>query len=85
MVYNQLACALVRAATEASRITAKERPCESERFYMRTYLLKLGFIGPEFLQARRILTRGLSSNGSYAKSKAAGIKADCEEGGADNE
>jgi len=69
MVYSQLACALVRAATEATRITAKERPCESERFHMRTYLLKLGFIGPEYQQARKILTHGLSGNGSYAKAK----------------
>ena len=70
-VYSQLVCALVRTAVEATRITAKERPCESERFHMRTYLLKLGFIGPEFRQARKILLRGLSGNGSYARAEAA--------------
>jgi len=30
-VYNQLVCALVRTAMEATRITARERPCESEQ------------------------------------------------------
>jgi len=70
-VYSQLVCALVRTAVEATRITAKERPCESERFHMRTYLLKLGCIGPEYKQARKILTRGLSGNGSYAKAETA--------------
>jgi len=66
-VYSQLACVLVRAATETTRITAKERPCELERFHMRTYLLKLGFIGPDYKQARKILLHGLSGSGSYAK------------------
>ena len=69
-VYSQLACALVRAATEATRITAREKPVDSEKFRMRTFLLRLGFIGPEFRQARKILTSGLSGNGSYAKAKA---------------
>jgi hypothetical protein len=67
IVYGQLACALVRAAKEARRITARERPCESERFHMRTYLLKIGFIGDSYKQARKILTQGLGGNGSYAK------------------
>jgi len=45
MVYNQLASALIRVATEATRITAREQQdCASEKFRMRTYLLKLGFI-----------------------------------------
>ena len=35
-VYGQLACALVRVATEATRITAREKPAESEKFRMRT-------------------------------------------------
>jgi hypothetical protein len=77
MVYSQFACALVRAAMEAKRITAREQQdCASEKFRMRTLLLKLGFIGPEFQQARKILTRDLSGNGSYARPK--------QEGGADN-
>lgn len=52
MVYGQLACALVRTAMEAKRITARERPCESERFHMRTYLLKIGFIGDTYENKR---------------------------------
>ena len=69
-VYGQLACALVRVATEATRITVKEQQeCASEKFRMRTYLLKLGFIGDTYRQARKVLTRGLSGNGSYAKAK----------------
>jgi hypothetical protein len=79
MVYSQLACALVRVATEATRITARERPCESERFHMRTFLLKRGFIGDSYKQARKILTQGLSGSGSYAMVKTA---AAAEKGGA---
>jgi len=80
MVYSQLVCALVRVATEATRITAREKPVESEKFRMRTMLLRLGFIGPEFSQARKILTHGLSGSGSYAKPKAI----IGEEGGTEN-
>ena len=80
LAYSQLASALVRVALEATRITARERPCESERFHMRTFLLKLGFIGDEFKQARAVLTRGLSGSGSYAKPKAI----IGEEGGTEN-
>ena len=79
-VYSQLACALVRTAQEATRITAREKPAESEKFGMRTFLLKLGFIGDTYKQARKILTRGLSGSGSYARPKASFG----EEGGADN-
>jgi len=66
-VYSQLICALVRTAMEATRITAREKPAESEKFRMRTFLLRLGFIGDTYKQARKILTCGLSGNGSYAK------------------
>ncbi len=68
LVYGQLACALVQAAQEATRVTAREQQnCASEKFRMRTYLLKLGFIGDSYKQARQILTRGLSGSGSYAR------------------
>ena len=78
-VYNSLASALVRVATEATRITAREQQdCASDKFRMRTYLLKLGFIGDEYKQARKILTRELSGNGSYAKGKTSEQEGDTE-------
>ena len=70
MVYVQLVCALVHIAMEATRITAREKPVESEKFRMRTFLLRLGFIGETYKQARKVLLRGLSGNSSYAKIKA---------------
>jgi hypothetical protein len=80
-VYSQLASALVRVATEATRITAREQQdCASDKFRMRTYLLKLGFIGDTYKQARKILTRGLSGNGSYAKAKTSEQEG-CKRGG----
>ena len=66
-IYSQLVCALVRTAIEATRITAREKPAESEKFRMRTFLLRLGFIGLDYKQARKILTQGLNGSGSYAK------------------
>ena len=70
MVYEQLVCALIRTAMEATRITAKEKPVESEKFRMRTFLLRLGFIGETYKQARKVLLRGLNGSSSYAKTKA---------------
>ena len=77
-VYSQLVCALVRTAMEAARITAREKPAESEKFRMRTFLLRLGFIGDTYKQARKILTRGLSGSGSYAKAKTSEQEGDTE-------
>ena len=71
-VYGQLASALVGVARDAKRITAREKESVSEKFRMRTFLLRLNFIGPEFKQARRILTHGLSGNGSYARAESRG-------------
>ncbi|MCL2107668.1 MAG: virulence protein [Oscillospiraceae bacterium] len=66
-VYSQLASALVRVATEATRITAREKPVESEKFRMRTMLLRLGFIGPEFSQ---VLLREIKSKRKRTKNEA---------------
>jgi hypothetical protein len=78
-VYSQLVSALFRVATEATRITAREQQdCASDKFRMRTYLLKLGFIGDTYKQARKLLTRGLSGSGSYAKAKTSEQEGDTE-------
>jgi hypothetical protein len=74
--------ALCTAARKQKRVLLKEKPLEdgtSEKFAMRCYLLKLGFIGDEYKTARKVILEGLPGNGSYAK-KAAGVRARTDEG-----
>jgi hypothetical protein len=56
------------AAKKQKRVILKEKePGEgaSERFAMRCFLLKLGFIGDETKEARRIILARLPGNGSH--------------------
>ena len=68
--YTQLIHALCEMAKTQKRITATEKPVESEKYAFRCFLLRLGFIGKEFAQARKILLYRLSGSGSF-KSKGA--------------
>ena len=68
--YYQLVQGLCDLARTQKRVLASERLVESDRYAFRCQLLRLGFIGPEFKDSRRILLRNLSGNASYAKSKA---------------
>jgi hypothetical protein len=87
LAYAQLISAICRTAIEKQRVLAK--PNESHpnmRFAMRTWLITLGLVGPEFKKIRHILTSTLSGNGAYSKGydprKAAKAM---QEGGADDE
>ncbi len=57
----------VTARTQ-KRVILKEKPLvegDSEKFAMRCFLLKLGFIGDEYKNARRIILAGLPGDGSH--------------------
>ncbi|MDR1630468.1 MAG: hypothetical protein LBS36_09695, partial [Oscillospiraceae bacterium] len=47
------------------RVTAKERAIENDKFTMRLFLIRLGFVGKEYKAARRILLRNLTGNPSF--------------------
>ena len=68
--YYQLVQGLCELARTQKRVLAAERPVENDRYAFRCQLLRLGFIGPEFKDSRRVLLRNLSGNASYAKLKA---------------
>jgi hypothetical protein len=60
--------ALCVAAKKQKRVTLKEKaldPGASEKFAFRCYLLKLGFIGAEYKDVRKILLARLVGNGSH--------------------
>lgn len=61
--------ALCEMAKTQKRVTMKESALESEKFAFRCFLLRLGFIGPEFALARKVLLSKLSGNGSFKSGK----------------
>lgn len=64
--------ALCETAKKQKRVIMSEKPYEgSEKYAMRCFLLKLGFIGEEYKQARAIILAGLSGDGSHKRPKEA--------------
>ena len=54
---------------------AEPNPNENHKYAMRTWLLRLGFIGEEFATARDILTRRLAGDSSWADGVRRGSRA----------
>lgn len=63
--YMQLAAALVKMARTQKRITAKDHEVPNEKYAMRCFLLRLGFIGNEYRTSRKLLLRNLTGNSSW--------------------
>ena len=58
-------------AKEVRTASPKPQQHENPKFAMRTWLLRLGFIGEEFATAREILIRNLSGNAAFRFGRAA--------------
>ena len=56
---------LISFAKEAKRVTGSDYPVENEKYAMRTWLLRLGMIGPEYKGCRKVLLENLSGNGAF--------------------
>ena len=65
----ELVAALCRTAKELTRVTAKARMVPNEKYAFRCFLLRLGFIGPEYKETRKVLLRNLSGNGAFRDGK----------------
>ncbi len=63
--YDHFICALCEMARNQKRVTAKERDTGNEKYAFRCFLLRLGFIGPEFKQERKILLRNLTGSSAF--------------------
>lgn len=68
--YIQLGLALSQMAKTASSASPQEPQHENPKYAMRTWLLRLGFIGEEFATARDILTRRLEGDGAFRNGRA---------------
>ena len=63
--YIQFALALSQMAKTVRTASPKEQQKENPKYAMRTWLLRLGFIGDEFKTARDILTRNLEGDAAW--------------------
>ena len=69
--YIQLCLALSQMAKPVRTASTKPQQNENPKDAMRTWLLRLGFIGEEFETARDILTRRLSGDAAFRNGRAA--------------
>ena len=69
--YIQLCLALSQMAKEVRSASAKPQQNENPKYAMRTWLLRMGFIGEEFATARDILTRRLSGDAAFRSGRPA--------------
>ena len=69
--YIQLCLALSQMAKEAKSASPRPQQTENPKYAMRTWLLRLGFIGDEFATARDFLTRNLAGDGAFRNGRPA--------------
>ena len=73
--YYQLVQGLCKLARSQQRVIAKEQIVENERYALRCFLLRLGFIGPEYKASRSVLLRNLSGSAAFKGVKETGADA----------
>ena len=65
LAYTQFIAAICKMSTEQKRITARVREVNNEKYAFRCFLLRLGFIGNEFKQSRKILLSNLDGSSAF--------------------
>ena len=63
--FTHLTAAMVRQAKEQKRISPKETIEENEKYYMRIWLLRLGFSGKEGKEVRDLLMKKLKGHSAF--------------------
>lgn len=63
--FTNLAAAMAQQAKEQKRISPKETIEENEKYYMRIWLLRLGFGGAEGKEIRNLLLKNLKGNSAF--------------------
>lgn len=63
--YTDFLSLLCKFSKELKRASSREMPVTNEKYTFRCFLLRLGFIGPEYKKERKILLKRLSGNSSW--------------------
>lgn len=67
--YMTFVTALCNMACNQKRITAKKKEVDNEKYAFRCFLLRLGFIGPEYKEARKILLKNFTGSAAFKTTK----------------
>lgn len=63
--YDTFICKLCEMARNQKRVSSREKAADNEKYAFRCFLLRLGFIGAEYKDARKILLRNLSGSSAF--------------------
>jgi len=73
--YYQLVKGLCELARTQKRVSASEQQVENEKYAFRCFLLRLGFIGQDYKDSRRVLLKRLTGNAAFRDAREAGDEA----------
>ena len=68
-IYTEFVSKLCQMAKEQKRVLERETVTDNEKYSFRCFLLRLGYIGDEYKEARKMLLQHLSGSSSYRYSK----------------
>lgn len=63
--YEAFICKLCEMARNQKRVNATETPIDNEKYAFRCFLLRLGFIGAEYKETRKILLLNLTGSSAF--------------------
>lgn len=69
--YCAFISALRKMAMEAKRVTMSDSEVENPKYAWRCFLLRLGFIGPEYKNTRKILMKNFTGSSAFKHKKEA--------------
>ena len=67
LAYSSFIDLLTKSLKEQKRVNASKAQTENPKFAMRVYLIKLGMVGDEYKQTRKILLRHLAGSSAFRK------------------
>jgi hypothetical protein len=70
--YTHFIAVLCEIAKTLKRVNAREKDVENEKYAFRCFLLRLGFIGPEYKAERKILMSKLTGSAAFRSGQAKG-------------
>ena len=62
---EKLICRMLEMAKKQKRVTAREKQADNEKYAFRCFLLRLGFIGAEYKDARKALLANFSGSSAF--------------------
>lgn len=74
--YTHFVAALCEMARVQKRVTAKEKETDNDKYAFRCFLLRLGFIGAEYKEERKILLKNLSGSSAFKTGQKKGFSQD---------